>query len=66
MGRRTTKNITNYYYTKLVTILISPLFCKKGTNRKILILQEKQEGGSFSHITDDLRGRIYPVYLVYS
>jgi hypothetical protein len=31
---------------------ISPLFFKKGTNHKISILQEKQEGRSVLHVTN--------------
>jgi hypothetical protein len=37
---------------------VSPLFCKKMTTHEISVLQERQEGGCVSHMTDDFRGRI--------
>jgi hypothetical protein len=46
--------------------IISDLFCKKRTNRKILILQEKQDGGYILRTTNDLNVRIFPTYFGYS
>ena len=43
----------------------STLFCKTGTAHKISFLQEEQEGGSISHMTNALRCRIPPTYLRY-
>lgn len=43
----------------------SPIFCKKRIIYKISILQKKQEGGSFLHMTNNLKDRMSPTYLGY-
>jgi len=45
---------------------ILSLFWKMATTHKIIILQEKQEGGSILHLANAFRVRISPTCLGYS
>ena len=65
---RVIKHITPYFIKEIfitnkkfvIFNIISPLLCISGTNQKITILQEKQEGGFILRMTNALRARKSP------
>jgi hypothetical protein len=50
--------------THKVQLIRAPLFCKKGAAHKILVLQK--QAGSVLHMTNAVRGKIFPTRLGYS